>query len=175
MRPPSGIIYAVGYGLGRWGTSYCKQLQVSYYLILHLEVGLLDRSKSPLLGTPMQKRRCLQPSKSAMQPCRPWSTNINRVSPGISELKSLCKRQMFHIEVRAILRASDLLGLLANTVDLSNLLQKARSIKLTLFYCCTRFVSICLCNLLPCLLMTFQLHNRPSMKSQEVVVSKGKG
>ena len=104
----------------------------SSYLTLHLEVGLLDRSKSPLLGTPMLKRCCLQPSKSAMQPCRPWSTNINQVAPGISELKSLCKRQMFHIEARAILRASDLLGLLANTLDLSNLLQNACCIKLTL-------------------------------------------
>jgi len=53
-------------------------------------------------------------------------------------LKSHCKRQMFHIEVRAILRASALLGLLANTVDLSNLQQKAQRIKLTLF------ASICL-------------------------------
>ena len=43
-----------------------------------------------------------------------------------------------HIEVRAIPRASDLLGLLANTVDLSNLLQKAQRIKLTLV------ASICL-------------------------------
>ena len=144
MRPPSGIIYAVGYGLGRWGTSYCKQLQVSYYLTLHLEVGLPDRSKSPLLGTPMQKRRCLQPSKSAMQPCRPWSTNINQVAPGISELKSLCKRQMFHIEARAILRASDLLGLLANTLDLSNLLQKACCIKLTLLCNYSLLASVCL-------------------------------
>jgi hypothetical protein len=82
----------------------------------------------------MQKRRCLQPSKSALQPCRPWSNNIKQVAPGISELKSHCKRQMFHIEVRAILRASALLGLLANTVDLSNLQQKARRIKLSLLY-----------------------------------------
>ena len=126
------------------GSSMLWDTDCGAHLTLHLEVGLPDRSKSPLLGTPMQKRRCLQPSKSAMQPCRPWSTNINQVAPGISELKSLCKRQMFHIEARAILRASDLLGLLANTLDLSNLLQKACCIKLTLLYTYSLLASVCL-------------------------------
>ena len=64
----------------------------------------------------------------------PTSSKLPQIAPGISELKSHCKRQMFHIEVRAILRASALLGLLANTVDLSNLQQKARRIKLSLLY-----------------------------------------
>ena len=85
----------MGYRLGHWGTSSCRQLQVSYYLTSHLEVGVPDRSRSHF-RMPMRKRRCLQPSKSALQPCRPWSTNINQVVPGISELKSPCTRCMSH-------------------------------------------------------------------------------
>ena len=135
MRPP--IYDHLGRGM-RTGALGHILLQATASILLSdiLEVGLVglpDRNRSHL-GTPMQKQRCLQPSKSALQPCRPWSTNIKQVAPGISELKSHCKRQMFHIEVRAILRASALLGLLASTVDLSNLQQKARRIKLSLLY-----------------------------------------
>ena len=132
MRPP--IYDHLGCGM-RTGAPGHILLQATASILLSdiLEVGLPDRNRSHL-GTPMQKRRCLQPSKSALQPCRPWFTNIKQVAPAISELKSHCKRQMLHIEVRAILRASALLGLLANTVDLSNLQQKARRIKLSLLY-----------------------------------------
>ena len=96
----------MGYRLGHWGTSSCRQLQVSYYLTSHLEVGVPDRSRSHF-RMPMRKRRCLQPSKSALQPCRPWSTNIKQVAQVHSQPKSHCKRHMFHIKVRAIPRASD--------------------------------------------------------------------
>ena len=71
-----------------WDTDWAPGhilLQATASILLSdiLEVGLVglpDRNRSHL-GTPMQKRRCLQPSKSALQPCRPWSTNIKASCP----------------------------------------------------------------------------------------------